>query len=209
MTPPHLQSTDAPPLVLASASAARARLLAAAGVAFTPMAAAVDETALREALKAEGIAAEDAAIALAELKARHVALRTGGDAIVVGADQLLEVEGEWLEKPADLAAARAQLLHLRGRRHHLVSAAVAFRAGVRVWHHVDAARLWLRAFSDEFLTAYLEAVGPEILGSVGAYQLEGPGSQLMARVEGDHFTIQGLPLLPLLQFLRDQGVLAA
>jgi septum formation protein len=198
-----------PPVVLASRSAARIRLLAAAGVAATPMPALVDEAALREALQAEGVPVEDAATALAELKAGFVALRADPEAIVLGADQLLEADGSWLEKPGDAAAALAQLRQLRGRRHRLVSAVVAFRGGVRVWHHVDAARVWMRGCSHEFLEAYVAAASPAILSCVGAYQLEGLGAQLMARVEGDHFTIQGLPLLPLLQFLRDQGVLAS
>ena len=196
-----------PPVILASRSSARLRLLQAAGVAVTSEPALVDEAALREALQAEGVPVEDAATALAELKAGFVARRSRPDAIVLGADQLLEIEGQWLEKPLDAAAARRQLERLRGRRHRLVSAVVAFRGGERVWHRVDTARLWLRDCTDDFLDAYVAAAGPDILGCVGAYQLEGLGAQLMARVEGDHFTIQGLPLLPVLQFLRDQGVL--
>jgi septum formation protein len=202
-----LQNPAAAPLVLASRSPARARLLRAAGLAFTQAEALVDEASLRETLRAEGVLVEDAAVALAEVKAGFVARRSPPDAIVLGADQLLEVEGEWLEKPADAAAARRQLDRLRGRRHRLVSGLVAFRGGGRIWHHVDVARLWVRACSDDFLDAYVAAAGPDILGCVGAYQLEGLGAQLMARVEGAHFTVQGLPLLPVLQFLRDQGVL--
>ena len=204
-----LQRSEGPPVILASKSAARARLLRAAGVSFSQVEALVDEVSLREALQAEGVPAEDAAVALAELKAHHVALRAPADVIVIGVDQLLEAGDAWLEKPGDIAAARAQLEQLRGQRHRLISAAVAFRGGRRVWHHVDVARIWLRRFSDGCLTAYLDAAGPGILGSVGAYQLEGLGAQLMARVEGDYFTILGLPLLPVLQFLRDQGALEA
>jgi len=208
--PTTLQREDAPPLVLASRSAARASMLAAAGLSFVQVEALVDEASLHDALRAEGIAIEDAAVALAELKAAAVAPRVAPDAIVLGADQLLEIEGsEWLEKPGDPAAARRQLARLRGHRHRLVSGVVAYRGGTRVWHHVDAARLWLRPCSDAFLDAYLAAASPAIFGSVGAYQLEGLGAQLMARVEGSHFTVLGLPLLPLLQFLRDQGVLVA
>lgn len=204
-----LQRADGPPLVLASRSAARIRLLQAAGLAFTRADALVDEAGVREALKAEDVPAEDAAVILAGLKAEQAARRAPVDAIVIGADQLLELEGAWLEKPTDSAAAREQLRQLRGRRHRLVSAAVAFRGGRRVWHHAATARLWMRDFTNDFIDAYLAAAGPAVLGSVGAYHVEGPGIQLMARIEGDHFTIQGLPLLPLLQFLRDQDVLAS
>lgn len=196
-----------PPVILASRSEARLRLLRAAGVAVDAMPALVDESAVRDSLRAEGVAVEDAAVALAELKAASVARRAPSQAIVLGSDQLLDLDGAWLEQPEDAAAARRQLLALRGRRHRLVSAAVAFREGSRIWHHVDSARLQVRAFSDAFLDIYLAAAGDSILGCVGAYQLEGQGAQLMARVEGDHFTVQGLPLLPVLAFLRDQGVL--
>lgn len=197
----------APHVILASASPARAALLHAVGVPFAAMPALVDEPALRDALRAEGVSAEDAAVALAELKARHVATRAPAGAIVLGADQLLEIDGDWLEKPADRDAAVVQLRRLRGRRHRLVSAVVAFRGGNRVWHDADAATLELRPFTDTFLEHYLDAAGAEILGCVGAYQLEGLGAQLMARADGAHATVLGLPLLPLLQFLRDQGVL--
>ncbi|MFL5334958.1 MAG: Maf family protein [Geminicoccaceae bacterium] len=203
-----LRPEGAPPLILASSSPARAALLRAAGVAFTAVPALVDEAAMRDALRAEGVPAEEAAVALAELKGRHVAARAPIEAVVLGADQLLEIEGEWLVKPLDLDAAAAQLRRLRGRRHRLVSAVVAFRGGSRVWHHASTAVLDLRAFSDGFLADYLAVAGPGILACVGAYQIEGLGAQLMARVDGDHATVLGLPFLPLLQFLRDQGVLA-
>jgi septum formation protein len=203
-----LAPIDGPHVILASGSAARARLLAAAGLAFTVVPALVDEAELRNALRAEELVAEDVAVALAEMKAAHVAARAPAAAIVLGSDQILELEGEWLEKPADRAAARAQLLRLRGRRHRLVSAVVAFRAGRRVWHDVDAAVLTVRPFGDAFLDDYFDAAGEAVLGCVGAYQLEGLGAQLMTRVEGAYPTVLGMPLLPLLQFLRDQGALA-
>lgn len=198
-----------PALVLASRSPARARLLRAAGVPFTQQEAAIDEAAVRDGLRAEGVTAEDAAVVLAELKARRVSDQVGPEAVVLGSDSIVDVDGEWPEKPLDRAAARAQLLRLRGRRHRLVSAAVACRGSARIWHHVEAARVWMRPFSDGFLDAYLDQAGEGVLGSVGAYHIEGLGAQLMARVEGDFFTIQGLPLLPVLQMLRDQGVLGA
>jgi septum formation protein len=200
---------DGPPVVLASRSAARAALLRAAGVEVVQVDAPVDEAAVREGLAAERVGAEDAATVLAELKARRGADRAGPGAVVLGGDQILDLDGRWLEKPADRDAARAQLLGLRGRRHRLVSAVVAFRGGARVWHHVGTAEVWVRPFGDDFLEAYLDAAGGDVLGSVGAYHLEGLGAQLVAKVEGDFFTVLGLPLLPLLQFLRDQGALRA
>lgn len=184
------------------------RLLYAAGVEFIQAEALVDEADMRLSLHAADVPVEDAAVALAELKATQVATWAPDDAIVIGADQLLEIEGEWLEKPVSLETARRQLKRLSGRRHRLVSGVAAFRGGSRVWHHVDVAELWLRQLSDEAIARYLAAAGDDVMGCVGAYQLEGLGAQLMARIEGDYFTILGLPLLPLLQMLRDQGVLA-
>ncbi len=196
-----------PPVILASKSSTRAALLHAAGIEFTPVGALVDEAGMRESLHAAAVPVEDAAVALAELKAAQVASRAPDEALILGADQLLEVEGEWLEKPESLAAARDQLLRLRGRRHRLISGLVAFRGGSRIWHHVDVATLWMRQLADPAIDGYLAKVGPDVLGCVGAYQLEGRGAQLFARIEGDYFTILGLPFLPLLQMLRDQGVL--
>jgi septum formation protein len=209
VTPPPvaLQRADAPPVVLASASVSRARLLRAAGLVFEQRPASVDEEAVRAALQAEGLAAADAATALAELKAERVASQVAPEAIVLGADQILSCEGRWFAKPADLSEARAQLEQLAGRRHELATAVVGFRGGARIWHQVAIARLWLRPCSGAFLDAYLEAVGDAALASVGAYQIEGPGAQLFAKIEGDPFAIQGLPLLEVLEFLRDQGVL--
>jgi septum formation protein len=195
-------------LVLASGSATRAALLRAAGLAIQVDPAAVDEDEAKAALKGSRAAAPAAAEALAELKAQRVSRRRPG-ALVLGCDQLLECDGAWFDKPADRSAARRQLLALRGRGHSLHSAAVAVRDGGRVWHHVGTARLAMRAFSEAFLDGYLERAGDAVLGSVGAYQLEGLGAQLFARVEGDWFTILGLPLLPLLDFLRDHRVLPA
>jgi septum formation protein len=203
-----LQRADAPPVILASASPARARLLRAAGVEVAQRPAAIDEEAVRAALQAEGVGPGDAAVALAELKAGRVASQAPADAIVLGADQILSCDDDWLAKPADLAEARAQLERLAGRRHELATAVVAFRNGARIWHQLSIARLWLRPCSKSFLDAYLNALGEAALSSVGAYQIEALGAQLFARIEGDHFAIQGLPLLEVLEFLRAQGVLA-
>ena len=124
-------------------------------------------------------------------------------------DQVLDCEGRLFDKPADPAAARDQLRALRGRRHRLLSSAVVLRDGVRLWHHTGEATLTMRDFSEAFLDSYLEAIGPRASESVGAYQLEGRGAQLFAAIAGDYFTILGLPLLPLLDFLREQRELAA
>ena len=206
MMPPSLLAVPAPRVVLASASPTRAHLLRAAGVPFEQRPAAVDEASLKEALRAEAVSAGDAAVALAELKAQRVASQMP-DAIVLGADQILTCEERWFDKPQDRAGAQAQLGALAGRWHELATAVVAFHGGARVWHHLAVPRLWLRDSSPEFLEAYLDALGGAALGSVGAYQIEGLGAQLLARIQGDHFAVLGLPLLPLLEFLRGQGVL--
>ena len=181
-------------------------MLTAAGVRFDQLPAAVDESAMKEALQAEGVPAGDAALALAELKAERIAARLPG-ALVLGADQILTCEGRWFDKPRDRDEARDQLRDLAGRQHELWTAAVVIRDGGRVWHEIAEARLWMRPCTEPFLDAYIEAAGDLVLGSVGAYQIEGLGAQLFARVEGDRFAIMGLPLLGLLECLRVQGTL--
>jgi septum formation protein len=205
---PARLAAAAPPVVLASGSAVRARLLRHAGLAFGQQVAQVDESEVKQALKAEGATAAAAAEALAELKAVKVSRRQPG-ALVIGCDQMLECEGAWFDKPDSLDAARAQLLALAGKRHRLLTSAVVVRDGTRIWHHNAVATLAMRGFSAGFLDAYLAAVGDAALTSVGAYQLEGLGAQLFDRVEGDFFGILGLPLLPLLGFLRENRVLLA
>ena len=195
-------------LVLASASPTRARLLRAAGVPFHVDAPSVDEAEAKRSLEAEGADGAAIAEALAELKARRVARRHPG-ALVLGADQILECDGRRFDKPADRTVAAAQLRALAGREHELVSAAVVMRDETRLWHAVDRARLRMRPLGDAAIAAYLDRAGEAALGSVGAYQLEGLGAQLFAAVEGDFFTILGLPLLPLLDFLRGHGVVPA
>ena len=196
------------PIVLASASTARAALLRPAGVAVEIERAALDEDEIKTAFLREGRKAADCAAALAEAKAKRVALRRAG-ALVIGADQILSCEGTWFDKPKNCDEARAQLTALRGKSHALVTAVAVVRDGAVLWHHIEEPRLAMRRFSDGFLDHYLAVAGDGILSSVGAYQLEGLGAQLFARIDGDYFTILGLPLLPLLDFLRGRGALAS
>ncbi len=193
-------------LVLASASSVRARLLEGAGVACEISPAHVDEEVAKRALLAEGVAASGVAAALAELKALNVS-QSRPELLVLGADQVLDLDGELLSKSESIEEGRKQLLRLRGRAHTLVSAAALARNGAVVWRHAGQARLWMRAFSDRFLESYLVRESEAVLGSVGGYRLEGFGVQLFERVEGDYFSILGLPLVPLLTALRDLGVL--
>lgn len=208
MTAPPASDAGIPRLVLASTSPVRARLLAAAGLQPTTVPPQVDEADVRDSLRAGGAGPVQVADALAELKALKIS-RADPAAIVIGADQVLTCDGTWFDKPQDSAAARRQLLDLRGRTHALTSALVAARAGTAVWRHAESARLTMRDFSTGFLDGYLARLGDAALGSVGAYQLESLGIQLFDRIDGDFFCILGLPLLPLLAFLREHGVVPA
>ncbi len=194
-------------LTLASASAVRRRLLEAAGLAFEVEMPRVDEEAAKASLRAEGLRPRDQADALAELKALSVSRRRPG--FVIGADQMLAIEGETLDKPKDVVEARSHLMRLRGKTHELLCAAVVARDGAAIWRRVETPRLKMRAFSDAFLDDYLVQAGEAVLHSVGAYQLEGLGAQLFESVEGDYFSVLGLPLLPLFGFLREQGIAPA
>lgn len=193
-------------LVLASASASRRRMLEAAGLTFEIDPPRTDEEAAKASLRAAGLKPRDQADALAELKALSVSRRRPG--FVIGADQMLAIEGDVLDKPKSMEEARAHLRRMRGKTHELLTAAVVAREGAIIWRHVDTPRLLMREFSDDFVEDYLKVAGPAVLASVGAYQLEGLGAQLFARVEGDFFSVLGLPLLPLLAFLREHGIVA-
>ncbi|WP_338148244.1 Maf family protein [Neoroseomonas eburnea] len=199
---------EVPRIILASASSARRSVLEGAGLRFEARPAAVDESAIKEAAQAEGIPPAEAALMLADAKAERIG-RRDPEALVIGCDQLLVCEGAWFDKPADVAAARSHLRALRGRPHDLVTAVVCHRHGGRVWQHVAVPRLTMRVFSETFLDAYLAAEAEHVTQSVGAYRLEGPGVQLFDRVQGEHSAILGLPLLPLLGFLRQHGALLA
>ena len=191
-------------LVLASGSDARRQMLEAAGLTFEVDAPRVDEEAAKASLRAEGLKPRDQADALAELKALSVS-RTRPD-FVIGADQMLALGSEVFDKPKDTNEARQHLMRLRGQTHELITAAVVAREGAVIWRHIDTPKLRMRAFSDAFLDDYMMRAGEHVLRSVGAYQLEGLGAQLFERVEGDYFSVLGLPLLPLLAFLREHGI---
>jgi septum formation protein len=196
----------APPLILASASPARRKALEAAGLTFAIRPAGVDEMEVKRSARAEGTSAEDAAMLLAALKAERVAAREP-NAIVIGADQILVCDGAWFDKPEHIDAARKQLRVLRGKSHVLSTAIVCQRGGQRLWQHLARPRLVMRAVSDAFLDAYLAAEGTAVTSSVGAYRVEGLGIHLFERIEGEHAAVLGLPMLPLLGFLRQHGVL--
>lgn len=188
-------------IVLASSSAIRARILDAAGIAFTAAKPRVDESAVKRACESEGLGLEKTALRLAETKALAVS-GAPPHAHVIGADQILEFEGRAHDKCASMAEARARLLALRGREHTLINAVVVARDGAVQFHHIDRPRLRMRDFSEVELDRYLSAAGEEILASVGAYQVEGLGARLFERIDGDYFAVLGLSLLPLLSFLR-------
>lgn len=195
-------------LILASASPSRAALLEGTGLTFRRIPADVDESAIRAALSEGDTVVEpvDVAEILARAKAEEVS-RAHPGALVIGADQILTLDGRIFEKPPDMAAARATLLDLRGRTHELQAAIVVAREGETIWSHTDTARMTMRDFSAEFLGRYLALAGEDVLSSVGAYKLESHGVHLFSGIDGDYFTILGLPLLPLLEFLRGEAAI--
>jgi septum formation protein len=194
-----------PRLILASRSPARAMLLNKAGISFEAIPAAIDERAIEAPLVRARRTPAEIAVALAEAKAVAVS-RSEPAAIVIGSDQTLEAAGQHWSKPESIAEARDHLQRLSGRTHALHAGVAAARNGAAVWRHLDTAHMTMRELSAGFIDAYLTEVGDEALTSVGAYQVERRGIQLFARIEGDFFTILGLPLLPLLAWLRAEGV---
>jgi septum formation protein len=192
------------PLILASTSRTRRQLLENAGLEFEIEQPRVDEGVIRDGMRAEHYSPRDIADALAEAKAARVSRKRPGT-LVLGCDQALDLGGDLLAKPDTAEHARAQLLAMRGRRHELLSAAVICEDGAPIWRHVGTARLTVRAFSDDWLDAYIARNWPDIGESVGAYKLETEGVRLFSRIEGDYFTILGLPLLDLLGFLTLRG----
>lgn len=196
-------------LILASQSASRRAMLDAAGVPYEAIPARVDEEAAKASLKQAKVAPRDLADALAELKAVKVS-RGQPDALVLGSDSVVALEdGTMLDKPGTREQAAAHLRLLSGKRHELISAAVMAVDGAAVWRVVDRAKMLVRPLSDGFIEAYLGAEWPAISGCVGCYRIEGPGAQLFSRIEGSQFTVLGMPLLPVLDYLRVRGILAS
>ena len=192
-------------ITLASGSASRRALLAGAGVEAASIKPNVDEDSAKAAMRAEGMSVRDQAMQLAELKAVKVSNRTEG--LVIGGDQMLSLDREAFDKPVDLEAARDHLRKLSGKSHTLETAIVICENGTPVWRHLARPKLTMRPLSKAFIDDYVERVGEPLLSTVGAYQLEGLGAQLFNQIEGDYFSILGLPLLPLLDYLRIRGAL--
>jgi septum formation protein len=196
-----------PRLILASSSKTRTRLLEAAGLAFTIKPPGLDEASMRLAVSGEqAFGPHDVAEVLARAKAEAVS-DTAADAYVIGADQILAFDGEIVSKPDSMEAARRQLLDLRGKSHVLHTAVAVATNGETIWAQTEIATLTMRDFAPEFVGRYLAAVGEGVLSSVGAYQIEALGIQLFEKIDGDYFSILGLPLLPLLATLRREGVI--
>lgn len=195
------------PLILASQSASRRAMLDAAGVTYAVQPAGVDETPLKDALIGQGAKPRDIADALAEMKAARVSQQQGG-ALVIGSDSVVAVDGRLFDKPASRDQAADHLALFSAKEVQLVSAVVVAEGGRPVWRHVETARLQVRTLSPAFIDHYLDAEWPAIAGCVGCFRIEGPGVQLFDAIKGDHFTILGMPLLPLLGYLRLRGAMA-
>ena len=192
-------------IILASGSAIRRQILDDAGLEYEVIVKPVDEAAIKQAMLSEGARIRDIADALAEAKSRKVSQNEPG--LVIGADQIMEMDGQLFDKPVSLEEVRQRLLSMRNKDHRLIGAVVICENGQPVWRHMSKTVLSVRNFSEEFLDDYIEAEGEALTKSVGAYRFEGRGAQLFSKVEGDFFSILGLSLLPVLDYLRERGAL--
>ena len=193
-------------IILASGSAIRRQIMEGAGLDFEVVVKPVDEAAIKASMLAEGSSIRDIADALAEAKSRKVSMVEPG--LVIGADQIMEMDGQFFDKPSTIEEARARLLDMRGKTHRLVGAVVICENGQPVWRHMSKTVLSVREFGDAFLDDYIKAEGELLTKSVGAYRFEGRGSQLFSQVDGDFFSILGLSLLPVLDYLRERGAIS-
>jgi septum formation protein len=198
-------------LVLASASSIRAKILHDAGLGYRCYPVAIDEESVRASAIAEAVPVDDIAVMLAEMKAaaavQRLALETDpSPAFVLGCDQILACDGVIYSKPQDYATAKVQLMALSGRAHQLFSAAVLYREGERIWHHLAIAKITMRRLDEDFIESYLDRLGVAAFSSPASYQIENLGAQLLSRIDGCHFSILGLPLLELLGILREHGL---
>jgi septum formation protein len=198
-------SLPATRIILATASPTRQAMLRDAGLSFESVPASVDEESLRQAAMADELSSADAATLIAEMKARQISGRYP-DAFVIGADQLLDCNGQWYAKPADRKEAEHTLRSLSGLTHHLVTAAVVFRNGQRLWHQVESPSIAIRTLPEDFIASYLDALGKDMTATPGVYQIEKLGAHLISRIDGSPYAVLGLPLLPLLSFLREHGL---
>ncbi len=199
------ENLDFPKIILASGSKIRAEILTNAGLTFDIINRPIDEASIKEALLAEKVPMRDIADALAETKSVRVSAQNAG--LVIGADQIMVMDNQLFDKPKSIKEARERLLTMRGKTHELLGAVVISEKGQTVWRHSSKTRLFVRDFSEEFLDSYLEQEGDFVLKSVGGYRFEGLGANLFTKVEGDFFSILGLSLLPVLDFLRLRGAI--
>ena len=193
-------------IILASGSGARREILRNAGLDFDVVPADIDEESVKDRMRLEGCSALETAQALADLKARKVS-KVHTRALVIGADQMLECNGSWFDKPRSVDGARSQLMKLRGQKHELLSGITVAQCGKVMFRHGVTSGLTMRSFSESFLDSYLQSESQNVCKSVGGYRIEGFGIQLFSSVTGSYFDILGLPLLPLLDFLRTTEII--
>ena len=195
------------PIILASGSAIRRQILTDAGIEFEVVTRPVDEDSIKSSMLAERSRLRDIADALAEAKSVRVSAQIEG--LVIGADQIMVMDDRLFDKPKDMMEAKSRLMSMRGKTHYLIGAVVICENGIPVWRHLSKTKLTMRDFTDSFLDKYLAAEGDALLQSVGAYRFEGRGSQLFSNVEGDFFSILGLSLLPVMDYLRQRGAISS